>query len=169
MRNILDIFRYSARCKVVCLIMVYISLFNVGCAIINHNESKNIIIDIKDNVVLPPLGNCTQDQTNDYYFNVVSNIHKVWKSQFNVSTDNISYIGNISEKSVLIEFKTDQYGNVSKVKLLRDSGIALLDDSAILAIKNASPIEHFPSCADNTNSIKVRSKFVYKIKENRKK
>lgn len=73
-----------------------------------------------------------------YFRGIKQRIEQVW-SYPNTAKKN-RQTGNL-----LLEFTIDQEGNMVEIELLRSSGVAMLDDAAIKAIRKAGPFPPLPA------------------------
>jgi TonB family protein len=68
--------------------------------------------------------------------------------------------GNES-KPVVVEFKVHKMGELSNLKLIQNSGVALSDQAALRAVENAAPFRPLPSGVDL--DLTIRFTFDYKL------
>jgi protein TonB len=61
---------------------------------------------------------------------------------------------------VVVRFEVTRDGQLATLKLLNSSGFELLDEEALMAVRNAVPFPKFPSTI-NGNRIAIRSEIFY--------
>lgn len=64
-------------------------------------------------------------------------------------------------KVIKLKFKVRADGSVGSIKLIASSGLAIADDAAVTAVKNAAPFMHLPKGADDPSEI--RFTFDYQV------
>jgi len=97
--------------------------------------------------------NTRDDRYFSYLMHLKDKIQAVWVYPAAASRQGIG-------GGLVAEFSIDRTGKLLEVRLLDSSGHAILDESAIRAIKNAAPYHPFPE-RWSMKRLRVRAQFVY--------
>ena len=145
--------------RLITCIIIQVSLVFIinGCTTKYDGRLLNIEDNTYEEVKLVDGPNCTAERQKDYFNKVRIKIYSNWKYPYDS-------VKQYSERILTLFFTVNRSGDVLDINIMESSGVKTLDDAAVQAIKDASPVGMIPECIDNTvTTLKIRGKFVYRL------
>ncbi len=138
-------------------IVAAVTLCLAGCVGYHHkancgNKFDNMVFTFIDNVTID---NCTLEETNKFNRSFRNRVDTEWIYP-------VEALENCDEGLSIMSFSILRDGSIKEIKLIESSGIDVLDNAALIALRRASPVDELPACMDN--SINIDAKFYYDIK-----